>query len=249
MNIEQVYQSWYGAFAYYNETLFDGKLPPVLIVMDRSCKKAKGTYHAASWISRHDEDAKPVDQIIMNPDLFNGRTDAEILSTFVHEMVHHWQEHFGVKKRGHHNAEWGGKMEALGLTPVPCKPDGKTTGKHVTHEIARGGAFDEVTRMLIESGHKVEFQILPSGDPVRAKKKAASKTKFTCVRCDANAWGKPDTHILCGSCSTDLNDLLPMIDAEFADVVGAELAKRNIPDKEFAPAVRSIREKIKGQEQ
>jgi hypothetical protein len=32
------------------------------------------------------------------------------------------------------------------------------------------------------------------------REKAASKTKFTCPGCGANAWGKPDLNLVCGDC-------------------------------------------------
>ena len=34
----------------------------------------------------------------------------------------------------------------------------------------------------------------------KAKKKAASKTKYTCPACAANAWAKPETALVCGDC-------------------------------------------------
>jgi protein-arginine kinase activator protein McsA len=32
------------------------------------------------------------------------------------------------------------------------------------------------------------------------KKKAASKTKYTCPTCGTNAWAKPNTALICGAC-------------------------------------------------
>jgi ribosomal protein S27AE len=36
------------------------------------------------------------------------------------------------------------------------------------------------------------------------KAKAASKTKFTCPDCSANAWAKPNTRLICGECDTQM---------------------------------------------
>jgi hypothetical protein len=36
------------------------------------------------------------------------------------------------------------------------------------------------------------------------KKKAASKTKYTCPLCDLNAWAKPDARLICGDCSEEM---------------------------------------------
>jgi hypothetical protein len=36
------------------------------------------------------------------------------------------------------------------------------------------------------------------------KKKAASKTKYTCPGCGLNAWAKPDVSLRCGACELAL---------------------------------------------
>jgi transcription elongation factor Elf1 len=37
------------------------------------------------------------------------------------------------------------------------------------------------------------------------KKKAASKTKFTCPACDLNAWAKPEAFLVCGDCAEPMD--------------------------------------------
>ena len=37
-----------------------------------------------------------------------------------------------------------------------------------------------------------------------ARKKAASKTKYTCPGCGLNAWAKPDVSIICSGCDAEL---------------------------------------------
>jgi hypothetical protein len=39
-----------------------------------------------------------------------------------------------------------------------------------------------------------------AGEGEARKKKAASKTRYTCPACQANAWAKPNTHLVCGDC-------------------------------------------------
>jgi predicted SprT family Zn-dependent metalloprotease len=59
-----------------------------------------------------------VDEIALNPRTFIDRTDREIVSTLVREMVHLWQFHFGKPgRRGYHNKQWATKMEEIG----PCR--------------------------------------------------------------------------------------------------------------------------------
>lgn len=48
--------------------------------------------------------------------LIHARTDRDILSTLLHEMVHHWQYRFGTPgRRGYHNIEFAAKMLEVGL--------------------------------------------------------------------------------------------------------------------------------------
>ena len=91
-------------------------------------------------------------------------------------------------------------MEAIGLVPTDTgAPGGKQTGQKVTHYITDGGPFDRACRALIKQGFAVRYVELWSDDTTR-RKKAASKTKYTCPECDANAWGKPDLNLVCGDC-------------------------------------------------
>jgi hypothetical protein len=43
-------------------------------------------------------------------------------------------------------------------------------------------------------------ELWKEGKAKTRKKKAASKTKYTCGTCGVNAWAKPDTALLCGDC-------------------------------------------------
>jgi transcription elongation factor Elf1 len=53
----------------------------------------------------------------------------------------------------------------------------------------------------VKSGFAVRYVEL-WGDPEKRKKKAASKTKYTCPDCGLNAWGKPEINLVCGDCET-----------------------------------------------
>jgi predicted SprT family Zn-dependent metalloprotease len=71
-----------------------------------------------------------VDELALNPDNFEDRTDEQIMSTLLHEMCHCWQYYFGEPSRGgYHNREWASKMKEVGLHPSDNeKPGGKETG-------------------------------------------------------------------------------------------------------------------------
>jgi hypothetical protein len=53
----------------------------------------------------------------------------------------------------------------------------------------------------------------------KASKKAASKTKYTCPTCAANAWAKPDTSLICGDCSEPM-EAEPADDARLSVIAG-----------------------------
>jgi transcription elongation factor Elf1 len=40
----------------------------------------------------------------------------------------------------------------------------------------------------------------PSCGEKARRKKAASKTRYTCPDCQMNAWAKPGVHLVCGDC-------------------------------------------------
>jgi len=142
-------------------------------------------------------------------------------------MAHLWQAHFGKPGRtSYHNKQWAGMMEAIGLIPSDTgAPGGKQTGQKVSHYIAGGGPFDKACRALIEQGFVVRYVELWS-DPEARRKKAASKTKYTCLSCGLNAWGKPD----------DMTFVLRN-DAR----ASRELADALIADKAFAAEERVLR--------
>jgi len=109
------YETLDKTFAYFNQKLFKGELPDVLITLQRK-PKSKGYYHADVFNER--EGKGKIAEIALNPDSFHQRTDQEILSTLTHEMTHHWQQVFGdAPKRCYHDREWASKTKEVGLYP------------------------------------------------------------------------------------------------------------------------------------
>jgi hypothetical protein len=140
-----------------------------------------------------------------------------VLSTLAHEQVHLWQAHFGSPSRaGYHDKEWAAKMLEIGLHPSDTgQPGGKLTGQNMTHYIVDGGPFAQAAGRLIAKGWAVPYVSLWDEETKKtAAKKRASKTKFTCGCCGANAWGKPELRIVCGECDE------PMTAEAGADAAG-----------------------------
>jgi predicted SprT family Zn-dependent metalloprotease len=195
----ETYTEFDRAYAYFNGTLFGGKLPPCVITMQRH-RKAYGYFHGNTWADARGE--LITDEIALNPDNFRNRSTAETLSTLVHEMCHLQQHHFGKPSRNaYHNKEWAAMMEAVGLVPSDTGAEGgKRTGQKVSHYIQPGGPFDRACKALLADGFTIPWVALTSQDEEVRKKKAASKTKYACPSCELNVWGKPDIQVVCGAC-------------------------------------------------
>jgi hypothetical protein len=110
-------------------------------------------------------------------------------------------------RRCYHNKEWAAKMIAIGLIPSDTgAPGGKATGEKVSHYIAEGGLFAKACADFLARHGAVLFSDR-AGDQeaiAKAKKKAASRVKYSCPSCEMNAWGKPDLQILCIECDEQL---------------------------------------------
>ena len=199
---QHTYDELRAAYDFFNARLFDGQLPPCLITMQRK-NKAYGYFAGGRFGTKDGQQI--TDEIALNPSHFRARTVEQSLSTLVHEMVHLRQHHFGKPSRtGYHNKEWARMMREVGLIPTDTDaPGGKEIGQRVTHMIEEGGRFGVTCAALIERGGTLPYVDLWGDDEARkaaTKKKAASKTKYACPACAANAWAKPETNLICGDC-------------------------------------------------
>lgn len=189
------------AYEFLNGKLFGNNLSPLLITLHRR-PKSKGYFLAQSFKARVGKAS--VHELALNPEVFVGRSDEEILSTLVHEMVHAWQqEHGRPPRRCYHDREWADKMKEVGLYPSTTgEPGGKEVGQRVTHYIIQGGSFQRVCADLLKSGWELGWES-PAGRSKASSKSSASKTKFTCPSCGQNAWAKPTALLICGQCAVD----------------------------------------------
>lgn len=144
------YQALQRAYDHFNAALFEGKLPPCLITL-RSSHRHYGYHHARRFVNLQGEQ---MDELGLHPGFFTLHSPEETLSTLVHEMVHHWQEHFGRPSKGNpHNREWAAKMRSVGLEPTSTGlPQGKDTGHRVSHYIRPDGPFLRACRELLQQG-------------------------------------------------------------------------------------------------
>ena len=194
---KQTYSRLDQAYDHLNATLFSGLLPACLITWQRQ-RGAYGYFSPAKFRGMYDNDE--TDEIALNPAKFEGTTQRDILGTLAHEMVHCWQRHHGrPPRKSYHNREWASKMREIGLIPSNTgKPGGKETGQRMDHYIDEHGTFSHAANEILENGPVVQHQ--DQVDDATRKKKAASKTKYSCPTCDLNAWAKPEANLWCGDC-------------------------------------------------
>lgn len=199
------YRAFQQAYDFFNKELFAGRLPDVLVTLQRHAH-AKGYFSPERFTGRVGDSA--AHELALNPDEFTGRSDELILSTLVHEMVHVWQQTEGRPvRRSYHDRQWAAKMKAVGLQPTDTgEPGGKETGQSVTHLIIPNGSYEWAYKKLQARGFVLHWESAPEDRQARTKK-AASKTKFTCPECGQNAWAKPDALLICGECYEDAGDV------------------------------------------
>jgi len=151
----ELYNCLQQAFDYFNQALFDDELPQCMITL-RSANKTHGYHHAERFIS---SDGNLIDEIGIHPGYFSVQSIEGVMSTLVHEMVHHWQHHFGTPaKNNTHNRQWADKMLEIGLQPSNTGlPGGKQTGRSMSDYILPDGKFIKACKKLIEADFKLPW--------------------------------------------------------------------------------------------
>ena len=184
------------AYDFFNERLFENRLPPVLFTLTR--KRGAHGYFWADQFANKDTDLGTVHEVALNPQSMD-RTIEAVLSTLVHEMTHVEQQVYGKpSKGGHHNHAWAELMLRIGLTPDNGK--GGMTGRKVTHTIDVGGPFEVALADLMP----FDLPYFTKPKAAAEKKKDLSKVKHTCPSCGFKAWAKQGANLVCGDCNEQL---------------------------------------------
>jgi len=198
---------------YFNNALFNGKLPDCVITYTRK-KNVLGHFYPDRF-ERADGELWP--ELSLNPTYLALRSQRDSLSTLVHELAHVGRHYHGPLNRrggrgsnGYHDLPWAELMERIGLMPSDTGlPGGKKTGNRMTHYIIDGGPFDVACRDLLDSDFRINWHdrlvfqsVGPNGDPddTPAPPQKKDRVKFTCGECDLNAWAKPSARLVCGIC-------------------------------------------------
>jgi len=196
----QTYTSLTTGYDFFNKELFHNGLPSCLITIQRH-KGAYG-YFSGDRFARTTNPKEVTDEIALNPTHFATRKPIDVLATLAHEMVHAWQHHIGKPPRkGYHDKAWATKMREIGLIPTDTgEVGGKETGQKMMHVINENGRFAQVATILLRDHPAILYHDRYNESDKTRKKKAASKTKYTCPECGLNAWAKPEAPLVCGDC-------------------------------------------------
>jgi predicted SprT family Zn-dependent metalloprotease len=197
---QETYDGLERAFNFFNDKLFENRLPSVIFTL-RASRKAYGYFWAEQFT--HREDGDPTHEIAMNPATM-ARELIDVLGTLVHEMTHLEQQEYGKPgKNGNHNREWGVLMERIGLIPSNTgQPGGKKTGRQMTHYIDPMGDFLTAANELVDTGFDLPYFTRPR--EAALKKKDLSKVKHECPCCSFKAWAKQGANLICGDCNEQL---------------------------------------------
>lgn len=217
---KQQFQALDQAYQYFNQALFNGQLAGCILNFSR--KKGTHGFMAPNRWRRSDESIHSTHEISLTPYTLY-REPILVFSTLVHEQVHLWQWDFGEPSRsGYHNRQWADKMEEIGLMPSDTgKHGGKKTGQRMTHYIIGGGQYEQAFNTMPEE-YILPFTSLEgdlmkstlSGNPRQpgpektgASMKGREKTKYSCLGCLVNVWGKPDLKLICADCNKILQQV------------------------------------------
>jgi hypothetical protein len=189
------------AYRYFNQTLFESRLPPCLITLQRK-NGTLGYYSRGKFASLSDNEAR-TDELALNPQHFRERGARDVCSTIVHEQVHLAQHHFGKPARkGYHDKKWAAAMKAIGLQPTSTgQPGGAETGYKMDHIVVEGGPFALAYEAFERTGATLAWgdaqqqsaKTSPGGasPEVPEPKPAAKRVKFVCLLCGFNVYASP----------------------------------------------------------
>lgn len=222
----QMYAELQRAFDFFNVELFEGKLPPCMITLQRQ-KKTQGYFSPGRFTNR--KTGELVDEIAMNPSYFAVQSIIECMQTLVHEMSHAWQHHWGNPGRArYHNREWAEKLESIGLMPSNTgRPGGKKTGDTMGDYIIEDGPFaiackklltkdfalswldrfpvsiEHLAHTLHQLPEEVKVELSDeelknlSIEIVEEVPKKKTTFRYVCPICQLKVWGKPNLEVMC----------------------------------------------------
>jgi predicted SprT family Zn-dependent metalloprotease len=185
------------AYDYFNENLFEGKLPAIVFVLTNK-PKSLGHFAFERFKNREGFPDKKASELSLNHHYFRLRSDIEILSTLVHEMVHCQQCYFfNPPRAGYHDKEWAELMDEIGLTPSSTgEYGGKRTGQKMSHLIEADGKFERIATTFLLN-NKLEWETVAEKEKEKKDKKKSAKFIYTCPGCFKQITSKEEVRVVC----------------------------------------------------
>ena len=199
----RIYHFLSGLFEFYNDRLFESKLPECVITLNK-ISNASGIFYRNHW---RNKEGNILHEIAITPE--SNFYSVEFHQALVHEMCHFWQIEFGKKisREGYHNKEFMEIMINIGLMPSDTgKPGGKMIGQHLSDFPIKNGRFINAFNEFNKEKTQLDILICDSvsHEIVTPKSHNSGKRlKYTC-NCGTNIWGKPELkNIYCEQCKTN----------------------------------------------
>lgn len=173
----EVYAELERAYSFFNDELFDGRLPACMITLQRA-NDSLGYFSPNQFVKSQHKGVLS-HEIALNPSYFAIRSIPETLSILVREMVSLDQYlHSEKLPRGRYrNKEWADMAEAVGIMPSTTGlPGGKRTGENILVYIIDGGPFDVACSTLIDEQFVLSW--LDRHPPANDKSKPAPATEI-----------------------------------------------------------------------
>lgn len=216
MPTAEAYGEWQAALDFFNERLFGGELPNVMLTFTRR-PRVLGYFCAGAF---RDEDGAIAHEIAMNPVWFAAQGHIGCYQTLAHEMCHLWRHLCGGRNRkgglgapGYHDTVWANRMEAIGLMPSDTgQPGGKRTGYRVSDYVIEAGPFDLACRELLIAGQTITWRDsrgtnlrLDPNNPTAAPgtnsgTSKSTRTRFVCTCCEMKAYARASARFACLDC-------------------------------------------------
>lgn len=144
------YEELNRAYEFFNQRLFDSKLPPCMITL-RARGKSLGYYHGHRFVH---PDGRTTAEIALNPEAAAYMSPLQCLSILVHEQIHLYQHHLKLApRRPYHDSWFASESKRVGLiTSDTGLPGGKSTGQSMAHYIELNGLFELTAKEFLASG-------------------------------------------------------------------------------------------------
>lgn len=200
----------YRVFNILNRDKFENVLPEPVITVQKGKGLSMGYFTLDKvWKDKTDSednlaaeetDTEAFYEINIDPRYFYGRDAVAIVGTLLHEMVHYYNKHCGIKdcSGNVHNKKFMKAAENVGLIVTK----GKSVGYGYTE------VSDELRDYIMTEVNPDEsvFEYFRAGSrPKIPKKKKKSLYKFTCPNCGQVAKAKNGVIIKCGTCDVGMD--------------------------------------------